>query len=258
MGSAAGCRRHAGVLHSTVLHCAARDRAGADGHPVQHPARGDDHSWPIWRSAKRFRPDAVAWGTDDPGRHHVDAICRQARAARYSARTLSRTGSRYSRNAAGFSDIGKVADAAHNLEMRSVDEVREFLAHLRRRGRVIVPAQQIYRAGGIPKRLRQAVPQVAILEVIDEIASEDAGAALHVVPHGLPTLCGRRLRGDHARHGGARRLAAVDVWAMQRTSAVRGRQGFYPRHRAPIAGQSRPGTGSPCLDGKVQHRAPAD
>ena len=54
-----------------------------------------------------FTTDAVPWGHDDPWRHLVDAICRQARATRYSARTLSRTGSKYSRNAAGFSDIGK-------------------------------------------------------------------------------------------------------------------------------------------------------
>ena len=71
------------------------------------------------------------------------------------------------------------------------------------------------RAGIGRCRCGDAAAQIAVDAVKVQIAFEDAGAALHVMPQGLPALGLGRLWGDEARHGAGRELAAVDVRAVQ-------------------------------------------
>ena len=69
----------------------------------------------------------------------------------------------------------------------------------------------------------QLVAEVGVDAVKKEVALEDTGPALRIIPPGLPAILVRRFRRHQAEDGGRHHLAAVDVGMMQRVDPPTGR-----------------------------------
>ena len=154
-------------------------------------------------------------------REPAAAAARQIDAALDQPAIFSSTGSRYSRNASGFSLIGKCPRPFMMVTSQPGMLFGDRQRLLRRAGIIIFARQQEQRAApGVD--LRDAAADVAVDLVEIEIALEHAGTALHVVPQRFPALLVRRVGADQAGDDGGADFAAMHVRPVQEIQIVIG------------------------------------
>ena len=145
----------------------------------------------------------------------------------------------------------EVAEALHDRDLRAADARRGGLGVLRRCGVVVLAGEHVERAhGGVDRTDPLAEVAVDLVEV--EVAGEDAGSALHVMPDRLPAvLVGAERRhepvGDRAARLSAVHLRVVEPGGLVVALDVGGRLQADERAQAPRV-----------LEREVEHDPPAD
>src|SRR5262245_6501212 len=116
---------------------------------------------------------------------------------------------------------GKMAEVFHHRQLGALDARRKVARIGGATGIVVLPGQQIERAGlGIERA--QPAPHVPILRIKVKVTFEDAGAALHIVPNRLPALARRGSGGNQPRDDGAADLPTMYVRSMQPVEVIVG------------------------------------
>jgi hypothetical protein len=103
-----------------------------------------------------------------------------------------------------------VAHALHDLEVTRAGDAGQLGREFRCRREVVLAGQQIERALSVEAG-EIGVPQIAVSEIVVQVAQEDRGPALHVVPQRLPLVGAGRGRCDQAGDRAGRGLLTVDV-----------------------------------------------
>ncbi len=104
--------------------------------------------------------------------------------------------------------------AAEDDTLRILHLFGGALGHFGGAGEIVFAGQEVDRH--LPGNFLALIPEIRVDTVEIQIALEDAGAALRVIPPGLPAVFVGRLRRHEPEHRGSDHFAAMDVGMMQR------------------------------------------
>jgi len=150
-----------------------------------------------------------------------------------------------------------VPEPLHHLERRGLHQPGQFRRQCGRGGEIVFAGQQVQRALLRIEPVEQSVPEIAVGEIVMQVAQEDARTALHVMPQHLPLLGVGRRRRDQAGDRTRGRFLAMHVGPEQHAEITQ------PRIGARIGmGRRLQADGGPevtaVLQRQMQHRASAD